>query len=71
MRLKFPLLTSAEQVEQFLQELVHEGLLSKYLYSADDDRYYLTAAIGNPNLPKVMLRLSEEDEAEWNSAVWE
>jgi hypothetical protein len=70
-RLKFPLLTSGEQVEQLLEELTQEGLLTKYLYSAHDRRYYLTAAIGNPNLPEVTLRRSEEDEAEWNSAVWE
>ncbi|SFQ83452.1 DUF6896 domain-containing protein [Hymenobacter arizonensis] len=70
-RLKFPLLTSGEQVEQLLEELVQEGILTKYLYSAHDRRYYLTAAIGNPNLPEVTLRRSEEDEAEWNSAVWE
>lgn len=70
-RSKFPLLTSGEQVEQLLEELVQEGLLTKYLYAAHDRRYYVTADIGNPNLPEVMLRRSEEDEAEWNSAVWE
>jgi len=70
-RLKFPLLTSEEQVKQLLEELVQERLLTKYLYSADDRRYYLTAAISNPYLPEVMLRRSKEDEDEWNSAVWE
>lgn len=70
-RLKFLLLTSGEQMEQLLEELVQEGVLTKYLYSAHDRRYYLTTAIGNPHLPEVTLRRSEEDEAEWNSAVWE
>jgi hypothetical protein len=70
-RLKFPLLTSGKQVEQLLEELVQEGLLTKYLYAAHDRRYYVTADIGNPNFPEVMLRRSEEDEAEWNSAAWQ
>jgi hypothetical protein len=68
---KFPLLISGEQVEQLLEELVQAGVLTKYLYSADDRRYYATADIENPNLPQVVLRWSEEDEAEWNAAVWE
>ena len=67
-RSKFPLLTSGEQVEQLLEELVQEGLLTKYLYAAHDRRYYVTADIGNPNLPAVTLRRSEEDEAAWNAA---
>jgi hypothetical protein len=70
-RSKFPLLTSGEQVEQLLEELVQEGLLTKYVYAAHDRRYYVTADLGSPNLPAVTLRRSEEDEAEWNAAVWE
>ena len=70
-RPKFSLLTSGEQVEHNLEELVQEGFLTKHLYSADDRRYYLTADIRNPNLPEVTLRWSEEDEAEWNSVAWE
>ena len=68
---QYPLLTSDEEVAQVLQELVKEGALAQYVHSADDRRFYLTADIGNPNLPEVTLRRSEEDEAEWNTAVWE
>jgi hypothetical protein len=46
-RPKFPLLTSGEQVEQLLQELVQEGLLTRYLYAPPDGRYYVTADILN------------------------
>jgi hypothetical protein len=70
-RLKFSLLTSGEQVVHLLEELVQEGFLTKYLYASDDQRYYFTADMGNPALPQVTLRWSEEDEAEWNAAVWE
>jgi hypothetical protein len=60
---KYPLLTSGEQVEQVLQELVKEGLLSRYVYSEDDWSYYLTADIRNPNLPTVTLHMPDEDRA--------
>jgi hypothetical protein len=70
-RLAFPSLTSGEQVEQLLDELVQDGVLTKYVYSPDDRRYYLTADLGNSTLPQVTLHWSEQDEAEWNAAVWE
>ena len=60
---KYPLLTSDEQVEQVLQELVKDGLLTKHLYSAHDRRYYLTADIPNSNLPTVTLHMPDEDVA--------
>ncbi|MFD1875548.1 DUF6896 domain-containing protein [Hymenobacter bucti] len=57
----YSLLTSSEQVAQILQELVQEGLLTRYLYSEDDRRYYLMADIQNPDLPTVTLYMPDED----------
>ncbi|RSK24709.1 DUF6896 domain-containing protein [Hymenobacter metallilatus] len=61
---KYPSLTNDTKVTQILQELVKDGTLAQYVHSADDWRYYWVADIGNPNLPEVVLRWSEKDEAE-------
>lgn len=58
---KHPLLTSGEQVAQHLEELVKEGVLTRYWYSADDGRYYLTADLQNPTPPTVVLHRPDED----------
>ena len=59
MKAKYPLLTNGDQVEQALQELLKEGVLTRFLHAADDRRYYVTADIGNPNLPTVTLHLPD------------
>jgi hypothetical protein len=61
---KHPLLTSGEQVEQVLQELVVDGFLTKYVYSEHDQRYYVTATIGQPDLPTVTLYPPDEELAD-------
>lgn len=57
----YSLLTSSEQVEQILQELEREGLLTRYLYSDYDRRYYLTADSQNSTLPTVTFYMPGED----------
>jgi hypothetical protein len=52
---KYPSLTNDLEVEQILQELVKDGTLVQHVHSADDQRFYWTADIGNPNLPEVTL----------------
>lgn len=66
---KYPLLTSGEQVKQLLEELAHEGLLTKDAYSVGDRRYYLTTDIGNPNLPEVTLHSPDGDDFDWDAAA--
>jgi hypothetical protein len=61
---KYPLLVNEEQVEEVLQELVEDGLLTRYLYNEYDRRYYLTANSGNPNPPTVTLYMPDEDVSE-------
>jgi hypothetical protein len=58
---KYPLLTSGEQVEQVLQELVIDGFLTRYVYAEYDQRYYVTAMIGQPNLPTVTLYQPDDE----------
>lgn len=58
---KYPLLRSEEHVEQGLEELVEEGLLTQYVYSDDDNRYYVTADLWNSHPPRVRLYWPDED----------
>jgi hypothetical protein len=58
---KYSLLTSGDQVKQLLQELAAEGVLTWDLYAEEDWRYYVTADIGNPNLPTVTLHMPGEN----------
>ncbi len=60
-RASYSLLINEELIEPALQELVSDGVLTQHLYAPDDQRYYLTADIGNPNLPRVTLHLPDED----------
>jgi hypothetical protein len=64
MQVKYPMLISGEQVEQILQELVEDGLLTRYLYNEYDRRYYLTASIEDLNPPTVTLYMPDEDVSE-------
>ena len=59
---RYPALTSEEQVEQVLQELTQEGLLSKQVYAVDDRRYYVTADLYNPDLPTVTLHWPPDED---------
>jgi hypothetical protein len=61
---KYPLLTNGEQVEQALQDLVVDGVLTRYVYSEYDERYYVTATIGQPNVPMVTLYNPDEELAD-------
>jgi hypothetical protein len=61
---KYPLLTSGEHVEQVLQELVEDSLLTRYVYAAYDQRYYVTATIGQPDVPTVTLYPPDEELAD-------
>lgn len=58
---KYPLLTNGDQVEQILQELAEEGVLTRFLYAADDRRYYVTTDIDDPSLPTITLFMPDEE----------
>lgn len=61
---KYPLLISDEQLEQILRELAGDGLLTRHLHNEHDQRYYLTASIGDLNLPTVTLYMPDEEVSE-------
>jgi hypothetical protein len=63
-RVKYPLLTSREQVQQVLPELVKEGILTQYVYAAYDGRYYLPVDSQRVNPPTLRLHLPDEDASE-------
>jgi hypothetical protein len=61
---KYPLLTSREQMQQVLPELVKEGLLTQYVYADYDGRYYLPVHSQRVNPPTLQLHLPDENASE-------
>jgi hypothetical protein len=52
---KYPLLTSADQLIQLLQELEKEEILTRNVGASDEYLHYLAADRHNPNPPNVVL----------------